>query len=146
MTTPRRALLDVNVLIALLDADHVSHRSAFAWFTEHAGRGWASCPLTQNGCVRIVSHPGYPNSRSVAEVVARLRAATADAAHEFWPDDVSLLDDARVDSSRVHGPRQLTDAYLLALAVAHDGCIVTFDGTMPLSAVRGATPRHLVTL
>lgn len=141
-----RALLDVNVLIALLDSDHTSHRSAVAWFSAHAKRGWASCPITQNGCVRIMSHPGYPNAHSVAEVVERLRAATAHAAHEFWPDSQSLLDERLIDPTRVHGPRQLTDVYLLALAVAHDGRLVTFDASIATGAVRGAKAQHLIAL
>lgn len=141
-----RALLDVNVLIALLDADHTSHRAAWSWFQEHGRTGWASCPITQNGCVRILSHAGYPNPRSVAEVVERLRAATGDAAHEFWPDSLSVLDDAIVDATRVHGPKQLTDVYLLALAVRNNGRLVTFDAGTSLSAVRGAAPRHVVRL
>jgi len=139
-----RALLDVNVLIALLDADHTSHRAAWSWFYEHGRTGWASCPITQNGCVRILSHPGYPNTRSVAEVVERLRAATADSAHEFWPDSQSLLDEAIVDATRVHGPKQLTDIYLLALAVRNNGRLVTFDAGISLSAVQGAASRHLL--
>lgn len=141
-----RALLDVNVLIALLDSDHASHRSAVAWLTEHGSDGWASCPITQNGCVRIMSHPGYPNAHSVIEVVERLRAATAHGAHEFWPDDQSVLDDKLVDATRVHGPRQLTDVYLLALAVKRGGRLVTFDATIATAAVKGAKPQHLVTL
>jgi len=141
-----RSLLDVNVLIALLDADHTSHRAATDWFVEHARNGWASCPITQNGCVRIMSHPSYPNGRSVSQVVERLRAATATDAHQFWTDDVSLLDDHVIDSRRVHGPRQLTDAYLLALAVAHDGRLVTFERGIPSSAVVGAKPRHVIVL
>lgn len=141
-----RALLDVNVLIALLDADHTSHRSAVAWFSEHASGGWASCPITENGCVRIMSHPSYPNAHSVVEIVERLRAATAHAAHQFWPDSQSLLDERLIDASRVHGPRQLTDVYLLALAVKHGGRLVTFDATIATGAVRGAKPQHLVRL
>ena len=141
-----RALLDVNVLIALLDADHASHRAAWAWFNAGGRAEWASCAITQNGCIRIVSHPGYPNARSVTEVVERLRAATATQAHEFWPDDVSLLDEAIVDPTRVHGPKQLTDVYLLALAVSHGGRLVTFDAGISLSAVKGAKAEHLVRL
>jgi hypothetical protein len=141
-----RALLDVNVLIALLDSDHTSHRSAVAWFSEHGAHGWASCPITQNGCVRIMSHPGYPNAHSVAEIVGRLRTATAHSAHEFWPDSESLLDERLIDPTRVHGPRQLTDVYLLALAVKHGGRLVTFDATIATEAVKGAKPEHLVTL
>jgi len=141
-----RALLDVNVLIALLDADHTAHRDARAWFAEHASEGWASCPITQNGCVRIMSHPGYPNAHSVTEVAVRLRAATAHSSHDFWPDSLSLLDEDLFDATRIHGPRQLTDAYLLALAVENGGRLVTFDSAIPLAAVMGAKPRHLVTL
>ncbi len=139
-----RALLDVNVLIALLDADHASHRTALAWFGEHARGGWASCPITENGCVRIMSHPGYPNAHSVVEVVERLRAAAAHAAHQFWPDGLSLLDQRLIDATRVHGPRQLTDVYLLALAVKNGGRLVTFDASIALAAVMGATPQHLL--
>jgi toxin-antitoxin system PIN domain toxin len=146
MAAAPRALLDVNVLIALLDADHTSHAAAMAWFAEHAERGWASCPITQNGCVRIMSHPSYPNAHPVTGIAERLRDATAHAAHAFWPDDLSLLDPSLVDTSRVHGPRQLTDAYLLALAVAHGGRLVTFDANIPVSAVPGTRPKHLVVL
>lgn len=146
MASAPRALLDVNVLIALLDADHASHSATMTWFAENAERGWASCPITQNGCVRILAHPSYPNPCPVTGVIERLREATAHPSHAFWPDDVSLLDGSLVDARRVHGPRQLTDAYLLALAVAHGGRLVTFDGGIPLSAVHGARPKHLVVL
>ena len=141
-----RSLLDVNVLIALLDADHASHRSSTAWFADHASEGWASCPITQNGCVRIMSHPGYPNSHSVLEVVDRLRSATADHTHEFWADGISLLDDQLVDNTRVHGPRQLTDVYLLALTVKNGGRLVTFDMSIGTAAVKGAKVHHLLRL
>jgi len=141
-----RALLDVNVLIALLDADHVSHPKALEWFGAEAGKGWASCPITQNGCVRIMSHPGYPSPLPVSAVLQRLRTATDTSQHEFWPDAVSILDASIVDPTRVHGPRQLTDIYLLGLAVVRGGRFVTFDTGIALSAVRGATPAHLITL
>ena len=141
-----RSLLDVNVLIALLDADHTLHRAAWSWFQEHGQTGWASCPMTQNGCVRILSHAAYPNTRSVTEIVERLRAACADPTHDFWSDGVSVLDDAIVDVTRVHGSKQLTDVYLLALAVHNNGRLVTFDAGISLNAVRGATARHLVRL
>ena len=141
-----RALLDVNVLIALLDADHVTHRTALTWFGEHASKGWASCPITQNGCIRIMSHPGYPNSHPVRVVVERLRAATAHHAHEFWSDSNSLLDDTLIDATRVHGPRQLTDVYLLSLAAKNGGRLVTFDGAIARDAVRIAKRQHLLQL
>lgn len=141
-----RALLDVNVLIALLDADHTSHTAALAWFANHAALGWASCPITQNGCVRIMSHPSYPGAPPVAEVVQRLRRATGEQVHEFWPDDVSLLDDTHLDATRIHGPRQLTDVYLLALAVHHGGALVTFDRSIAIGAVRAASAASLIVL
>ena len=141
-----RALLDINVLIALLDPDHSLHQRAREWFSQHAASGWASCPLTQNGCVRIMSHPGYPNALPVRAVMERLREATASAYHEFWPDAVSLLDPRIADASRIHGPRQLTDVYLLALAVSRDGRFVTFDASVPVSAIKGAEKKHVVAL
>lgn len=141
-----RALLDVNVLIALLDADHSLHQRAIEWFRAHAPSGWASCPITENGCVRVMSHPGYPNAPPVGAVVKRLASATAGRFHEFWPDDVSLLDTTVVDPTRVHGPRQLTDVYLVALAVRHSGCLVTFDHSISLQSVKGAEAANLVSL
>jgi len=141
-----RALLDVNVLIALLDADHALHQPAMKWFADNAGQGWASCPITQNGCIRIMSHPGYPNAPSAQLVIERLREATASAVHEFWPDDLSLLDAGVIDPTRLHGPRQVTDVYLLALAVRHGGRLVTFDGAVAREAGRGSTARHLLEL
>jgi len=141
-----RALLDVNVLIALLDSDHTSHAVAFDWFKEHARDGWASCAITQNGCIRIMSNPGYPNALPIQSVMKRLADACEEDVHEFWADDVSLLDQSVVDSTRIHGPRQLTDIYLLALAVHHEGKFVTFDTGIPVAAVRKAMARNLVVL
>ena len=141
-----RALLDVNVLIALLDVDHSLHVRARNWFAASGGRAWASCPLTQNGCVRIMSHPAYPNGVPVRAVVERLAEATAEPHHEFWPDDLSLLDFKVADASRIHGPRQVTDLYLLALAVRRNGRFVTFDRSVALDAIHGAQPRHLFLL
>jgi hypothetical protein len=141
-----RALLDVNVLIALHDEQHVHHELAARWFVANARQGWASCPLTQNGCVRIMSQPNYPNPLPLFDALSMLRASCAHPSHEFWPDDLSLLDEKRFVASRMHGHRQLTDLYLLALAVARDGCFVTFDAQVPLSAVRGAGARHLLAI
>lgn len=142
----RRALLDVNVLLALLDSDHVDHRSARDWLHDEIGAGWASCALTENGFVRILSQPRYPSPVSPAEAIDLLRGARDSGHHTFWPCEVSVLDDSIVDRSRLHGPRQVTDAYLLALAVAHGGRFVTFDRSLSLDAVRGATEDHLTVL
>lgn len=139
-----RALLDINVLLALLDADHVNHRRARDWLSTEIRNGWASCPVTENGFVRIISQPRYPSPVSVSNALSRLTEAVRTEHHAFWPCDLSLLDANRVDRSRVHGPRQVTDVYLLALAVHHDGRFATFDGRIPLDAVPGADPEHLV--
>jgi len=141
-----RALLDVNVLTALLDSDHASHDPAIRWFSKHAREGWASCPITQNGCIRIMSNPGYPNPLPVRSVIEHLAGACHQDIHEFWPDEVSLLDSDVVDSTRIHGPRQLTDIYLLALAVQHGGRLVTFNAGIPLAAVANATKQQLLIL
>ena len=141
-----RSLLDVNVLIALLDADHALHRRASEWVDVNAGDGWASCPITENGCVRVMSHPGYPNALPVRAIMERLAEAGASGLHEFWADDVSLLDAGVADSARIHGPRQITDVYLLALAVAHRGRFVTLDSSISHDAVVGAEKRHVFVL
>ena len=141
-----RALLDVNVLIALLDGDHSLHVRATKWFAGQAERGWASCPITQNGCARIMSHPNYPNAVPVRAVIERLGEASASGFHEFWADDVSLLDTRVANSARIHGARQITDVYLLALAVRHGGQFVTFDTTVSRAAAIGADRNHLLVL
>ena len=126
--------------------DHSLHGRATQWFGSHARSGWASCPITQNGCVRIMAHPGYPNALPVRAVIERLAEASASTFHMFWPDDFSLLDAQAVDSARIHGPRQLTDLYLLALAVGHPGHFVTFDSSVSIEAVRRAEKKHIVNL
>lgn len=139
-----RALLDVNVLIALFDADHSLHAQALRWFDDNGKAGWASCPLTQNGCIRVMSQPSYPNPLPVHVISGRLREAVSHPQHEFWPDSVTLLEPDVIDTTRIHSPKQLTDVYLLALAVANGGRFVTFDRALPLAAVVKAQKKHLV--
>lgn len=141
-----RALLDVNVLIALLDAGHLHHGLSREWLARHLDAGWASCPLTQNGCIRILSQPAYPNSVPAAQVAERLAEAAQHPAHAFWPDSISLLQPDSLVWDRLLSSRQVTDAYLLALAVERGGRLVTLDRGVPLAAVRGAQSRHLVML
>lgn len=141
-----RALLDVNVLVALLDADHADHRRARAWLEAEIGSGWASCAITQNGFVRVVSQPRYPSPVAIAAAIERIGRAARSEHHAFWPCDVSLLDAGVIDRRLLHAPRQVTDAYLLALAVAHGGRFVSFEGAIPLAAVVGAEAHHLVVL
>ena len=138
-----RALLDINVLIALLDAQHIHHRLAHAWLEKHIDHGWASCPLTQNGVIRVMSQPSYPNRLTPAAIFERLAEATETSWHQFWPDDVSLLDKKILNWDAVLGSRQITDCYLLALAVHHQGRFVSFDRRVNLGAVRSAVGQNL---
>lgn len=140
------ALLDANVLIALFDASHVHHQQAHQWFAANRAQGWATCPLTQNACIRIISQPNYPNRLPVADITRRLHSAIGASDHYFWPDEVSLTDSALFDLVQVLTPRHLTDLYLLGLASMHDGCLVTFDKGIPASAVLKAESRHLIVL
>jgi toxin-antitoxin system PIN domain toxin len=137
---PGAALLDVNVLIALTDPDHVHHELAHDWFAAEGAAAWATCPLTENGFLRVLASPGYHSAQlrpaAVASILRRLRAGKG---HEFWPDGVSLADSTRFDLAFVGGYRQLTDVYLLGLAHAHGGALATFDRTIPVKAVRAAT-------
>jgi len=93
-----------------------------------------------------MSQPGYPEHMPVVNLIERLRHATAHRAHEFWPDDASIFDEGLIDATRIHGPAQLTDVYLLALAFSHGGRLVTLDQSIALQAVRGAQKKHLVVL
>jgi toxin-antitoxin system PIN domain toxin len=144
---PQRALLDVNVWIALLDDAHQFCEEANA-FIESPEARIATCPLVENGVIRIMAMPSYGRGGGLPmhQVRQRLQHACATLDHAFWPDDVSLRDDTLVDFSRVQGHQQVTDLYLLALAVRHGGRLVTFDRAVALSSVRGATAEHLLVL
>ena len=139
-----RALLDVNVWVALFDDAHLFSQRANA-FINGPNVQIATCPLVENGVVRVMNLPSYGRRGAVglSLVRDRLRQACSELDHQFWPDDVSLRDTDRFDFGRIHGHNQVTDVYLLALAVRHDGCLVTFDQAIALSAVPGAQPRHL---
>lgn len=138
-----RALLDVNVLLALIDQDHIDHEIAHAWMDGQTVDGWASCAVTQNGFVRVLSQPNYPNPVTVGHAVELLRTSTSSKNHEFWPCDLAVTDPVLL-ADRLLGHRQVTDAYLLVLAVRHDGVLITLDTTIPVDAVRGAADRVVV--
>src|SRR5580700_11005352 len=140
-----RALLD-DVLLALMDRGHIHHRPALAWWRSERDNGWASCPLTQNGFVRILCQQAYPGRPTAAQAIEQLRLQVAESTHEFWPDDISIADGSLFDRARILGPKQITDVYLLALAVKNGGRLVTFDRSVPLAAARGAQPRHLAVI
>ena len=139
-------LLDVNVLIALLDPAHVHHDTAHEWFANEGRHHFATCPLTENGVLRIVSHPRYPNCSNTPAAVAPLMAGLcALPGHEFWPDDISLLTSQELDVSRLLGFAQVTDTYLLALAVVHAGKLASFDRRLVTEGVhRGTQSLHLI--
>ncbi len=140
-----RALLDVNMLIALGDARHPHHARAQTWRqAEMAPHGWASCPLTENGFLRIVTQPSYKNPVPFPEALAVLQRLVARPDHEFWPDDASILDAALIDHTRLLSPKKITDVYLLALAVKHGGRLVTLDTGISHRAARGARPEQLM--
>lgn len=141
---PPVALLDVNVLVALFDPDHVHHDAAHTWFASSRDTGWATCAITENGFVRVVSNPRYPGGRTTAaDAAGLLRQLCGSAEHRFWPASVSIRDEERFDYRRLGGHRRVTDLWLLALAVAQGGCLATFDRGIPLAAVAGARPEHL---
>lgn len=137
---------DVNILIALVDDEHAHHRKASDWFENDRRQEWATCPITQNGCLRIVSQPRYSNSMSIADVMRRLHELTDTTDHQFIADDISLLTPGRIDINEVSSHRQLTDVYLLALAVTHGLRFVTLDRGVRLMAVRGASDTHLAVI
>ena len=141
-----RALLDINVLLALFDVDHIDHSRTRKWLEAEIHHGWASCAITQSGFVRVISQPRYPSPISVAQAVDRLSLASMGEYHQFWSCDLSLLETEHIDPARVHGPRQVTDVYLLALATANNGRFVTFDRAVPKDAVAGFQPANLVIL
>ena len=129
-------LLDVNVLLALTDPMHVHHDPAHRWYAAKGRAAWATCPITENGFVRVASHPTYPNRPGdVPAVVAILREFCSDPGHSFWPDDISICDALRTDAAITHS--QITDVYLLSLAIHTGGRLATFDRRISTAAVRG---------
>lgn len=139
-------LLDVNVLIALLDQDHLFHERAEEWFEAEAGNGWATCPITENGVLRIIGSPRYPKGPGTpAAVVGMVAALRALPAHEFWPDEISILESDLVDPAQLGNSASITDTYLLALAVHWGGRLASFDQRLSFNAVRADTRAlHLI--
>lgn len=131
-----RYLLDVNVLIALVDPAHVQHDEAHEWFGRTGRRSFATCPITENGLLRIVGHPKYPNSPGPPSTVAgALAAIRALPGHAFWPDSISLAGSSFVDASLLSSHARVTDSYLLALARANDGLLATMDHKLATDVV-----------
>ena len=131
-----RYLLDVNVLIALVDPAHVQHEGVHEWFGRIGHKAFATCPITENGLLRIVGHPKYPNSPGPpSSVTSALLAIRSIAGHAFWPDSISLADSAFIDASLLSSHSRVTDSYLLALARANNGQLATLDHKLATEVV-----------
>jgi toxin-antitoxin system PIN domain toxin len=129
-------LLDVNVLIALIDPLNSRNADAHNWFNTIGRSAWATCPITENGTIRILGNSRYPNFLgNPAAVTEIMTILTALPGHEFWNDNISLTDVTRIDRGRLGTSSQITDTYLLALTVAHRGMFATFDTRVATSAV-----------
>ena len=141
-----RSLLDINVVIALLDSKHDFHNQAQDWWAQCDNLKWATCPIIQNGVLRIMTNPAYnrPNSFSLTIVSDLLRDLLKLSDHKFWPDDLSLLDQTIFDLEQVTGFRQLTDIYLLGLATKNQGRFVSFDSRVMIHLVPIANPENLL--
>ena len=136
----RIALLDVNVLLALSNPKHTHHEIAHDWFADHHERGWATCAITQNGFIRVLSNTAArAGIFRPAEVVDLLRRFCSAKEHVFWPDEVSLTDSTLFNASLIRGYRQVSDVYLLGLAKKMGGYLATFAAGIPLTPVSGAT-------
>ena len=136
------SLLDVNVLISLLDANHAHHAAVTGWLGQNEDP-WASCPITQNGYLRIVTQESYANTISIQEAIRILSQAVSTPGHEFLSDDISLLDKLLFSHQHIQGHKRLTDIYLLALSVSHGARFVTLDRGVPLDTVPQATDSSL---
>lgn len=142
------ALLDVNILVAFFDKEH-QHRSLVknwlgAWVK--SGNQWATCPITQNGCLRILSLPSYKNGFKPIEIKTHLGNAVASHSHIFIPDNISLLQDELINWQHIQGARQLTDAYLLALAKYNGAVFVSLDNRIETNTAVGITADDFVSL
>ena len=122
------ALLDVNVLVALAWPNHIYHISTRKWFRKRKKIGWATCPTTENGFIRVSSNARViPEAKSPREAALFLKDLTAIERHVFWPEESSIIDDRWISLERIHTYRQITDAHLLSLALRHEGSLATFD-------------------
>ena len=121
-------LLDTNLLIALYWPSHQRHDCAAKWFARQRGKGWATCPLTEAGFVRIVSNPAFSRDAvQPREALQVLSANTAARDHQFWPDELPVAGAVAFAGVRLVGHQQVTDAYLLGLAIRRGGVLATLD-------------------
>jgi toxin-antitoxin system PIN domain toxin len=125
-------LLDVNILVARFWEEHVFHQKVRAWMASHERDGWATCPITQAGMVRTISNPGFSqNAPRPTEAIHWLaESLRLDPNHHFWADGLPFSDGCAESLPLLNGFKQLTDAYLLGLAISHKGRLLTLDRRM----------------
>jgi toxin-antitoxin system PIN domain toxin len=134
----RVVLLDVNALLSLLWPASEFHFQVRAWFRDHASDGWATCPMTQCGFVRLASNPALTtDAPTIAEAVDLLQSNLAHPKHVFWPDDLSVMQAIAQSDARLQGHKQITDAYLLGLAIRRKGRLATLDQSLSSLLPRG---------
>ena len=139
------SLLDVNILVASVDVEHVAYKTVHAWLRDLAGRHWATCPLTQAAFVRIISNRQFhENSVRLSEAFQLLTEITQRPGHRFWPMDISFFEAVRAFRERLVGHRQVTDAYLLGLAIRNKGRLVTLE--RGIETLAGESYRQHVTV
>ena len=139
------ALLDLNVLVALAWPNHICHISARRWFRKQMRLGWATCPTTENGFIRVSSNVRViPEAKSPRESALFLRDLTAIDGHFLWPEESSIIDDRWISLEKIHTYRQITDAHLLSLALRHEGCLATFDRGIVNLVPKGIEIEHAV--
>ena len=144
-SAPGAVLLDVNVLVALAWPNHIHHDVAVRWFEDNHRSGWATTPLTQSGFVRVSSnHKIVPEARTPTEAIVLLHELTALPGHEFWTDDIAITASAHIDTARIVGHRQVTDAHLLALTLRNRGRLGTFDAGLAEVAPSGTSAAELL--
>ncbi len=141
-----RALFDVNVLIALFQPDHVHHQRVHQWWEKNQHSGWATCPITENGFVRIISQPKYPLPQTISSAIRLLNMAKTSTDHAFCPDSVSLLDPRQFNAREFTRHGQITDSYLLALSVKNNGRLVSLDQDIKTATILSFTKSHLQVL
>ena len=143
----RVALLDINVLVALFYDEHAQHDVAHDWFADHRRFGWATCAATENGVVRILSNAkAVKDPWTAGEAIEQLRLFRRSGQHQFWTNAISLADEHMFDASAILSHRQVNDIFLLGLAKAAGGLLATFDQSIPLRAVTGATRADLLVI
>ena len=136
-------LLDVNVLIALADAEHKHHQIVANWFVSQRARPWASCPITENGFIRILAQSSYTHFADDIEIIRKiLNQIKSSPGHQFWPDSISICDQKRIPN--LQNSKATTDLYLLALAVKNKGQLVTLDSKIKFDNVNGGKNAYLL--